>query len=75
MINDCAYVGTTLLRYLPETLEKQHIMRSRSFWDKTFGLALNIYRLYAQSLRIFGYKGFYILFLIALEVRCVLNPP
>ena len=42
MINDCAFVGATLLRYLPEDLEKQHIMRSRSFLDKTFGIALKI---------------------------------
>lgn len=42
MINDCAFVGATLLKYLPEDLEKQHIIRSRSFWDKTFGIALKI---------------------------------
>ena len=42
MINDCAFVGTTLLKYLPEELEKQHITRSRSFWDKTFGIGLKI---------------------------------
>jgi len=42
MINDCAFVGSTLLRYLPDTLEKQHIIRSRDFWNKTFGLAIRI---------------------------------
>ena len=42
MVNDCAFVGSTLLRYLPDTFEKQHIIRSRDFWNKTFGLALRI---------------------------------
>jgi len=42
MINDCAFVGSTLLRYLPDTLEKQHIIRSRDFWNKTLGLAIRI---------------------------------
>lgn len=44
MINDAAFVGETLLKYLPNELEKQHIKRSRSFWDKTFGIALKIMR-------------------------------
>ena len=44
MINDCAFVGETLLKYMPVELEKQHIKRSRGFWDKTFGIALNILR-------------------------------
>ncbi len=42
MINDCAFVGETLLKYLPNDLEKQHIKRTRKFFDKTFGLAYNI---------------------------------
>lgn len=42
MINDCAFVGTTLLKYLPQKLEKQHITRNRSFWNKTFVLILKI---------------------------------
>ena len=42
MINDCAFVGETLLKYLPPKLEKQHIQRGRNFWNKTFGLAFNI---------------------------------
>ena len=42
MINDCAFVGETLLKYMPPELEKQHIKRSRSFWSKTFGLAFKI---------------------------------
>jgi glycosyltransferase involved in cell wall biosynthesis len=44
MINDCAFVGETLLKYMPTELEKQHIKRSRSFWNKTLGLALKILR-------------------------------
>lgn len=44
MINDAAFVGETLLKYMPADLENQHIKRSRSFWDKTFGLALKILR-------------------------------
>ena len=42
MINDCAYVGETLLRYMPKDLEKHHIKRNRNLWNKTFGLALKI---------------------------------
>jgi len=44
MINDAAFVGETLLKYMPTELEKQHIKRSRGFWDKTFGIALKILR-------------------------------
>jgi len=44
MINDCAFVGETLLKYLSESIERQHIKRSRSFWSKTLGLAYNILR-------------------------------
>jgi glycosyltransferase involved in cell wall biosynthesis len=44
MVNDAAFVGETLLKYMPAALEKQHIKRSRSFWNKTFGLALKILR-------------------------------
>jgi glycosyltransferase involved in cell wall biosynthesis len=44
MVNDCAFVGETLLKYMPPELEKQHIKRSRSFWSKTFGLAFKILR-------------------------------
>ena len=42
MINDCAFVGETLLKYMPNAIEKQHIKRSRGFWSKTFGLAYKI---------------------------------
>jgi glycosyltransferase involved in cell wall biosynthesis len=44
MINDCAFVGETLLKYMPSDIEKQHIKRSRSLWSKTIGLAYNILR-------------------------------
>ena len=44
MVNDCAFVGETLLKYMPPELEKQHIKRSRSFLSKTFGLAFKILR-------------------------------
>jgi glycosyltransferase involved in cell wall biosynthesis len=44
MINDCAFVGETLLKYMSPDLEKQHIKRSRRFWSKTLGLASKILR-------------------------------
>ena len=44
MINDCAFVGETLLKYLPRDIERQHIKRSRGFWSKTFGLACKVLR-------------------------------
>jgi len=42
MINDCAYVGQTILKYLPSDIEKQYITRTRSLWDKTLGLTYKI---------------------------------
>jgi glycosyltransferase involved in cell wall biosynthesis len=44
MVNDCAYVGETILKYLPENIEKTHIKRSRGLWSKTFGIAYKIWR-------------------------------
>lgn len=44
MINDAAFVGETLLKYMPAELEKKQIKRSRSLWDKTFGIAIKILR-------------------------------
>ncbi|MEM3698131.1 MAG: glycosyltransferase [Candidatus Bathyarchaeia archaeon] len=44
MINDCAFVGETLLKYMPSDVEKQHIKRSRGFWSKTFDIAYKILR-------------------------------
>ena len=44
MINDCAYVGETLLKYFPTDVEKQHIKRTRGLWNKTFGISYKILR-------------------------------
>jgi glycosyltransferase involved in cell wall biosynthesis len=44
MINDCAFVGETLLKYMPPDMETQHIKHSRCFWSKTFDLAYKILR-------------------------------
>jgi glycosyltransferase involved in cell wall biosynthesis len=44
MINDCAFVGETILKYLPEKVGRTHITRSRCLWSKTLGLAVNILR-------------------------------
>jgi len=44
MINDAAFVGETLLKYMPAELEKQQIKRTRGFWDKTLGIAFKILR-------------------------------
>lgn len=42
MINDCAYVGETILKYLSPEIDKQHVKRTRGIWSKTFGLAYRI---------------------------------
>jgi glycosyltransferase involved in cell wall biosynthesis len=44
MINDCAYVGETLLKYMPPNLERQHIKRTRGLWSKTLGITYKIVR-------------------------------
>ncbi len=44
MINDCAFVGTTLVKYLPSTVDAVHLKRSRGLWDKTLGIAWRISR-------------------------------
>ena len=44
MVNDCAFVGETLLKNMPPNVEKQHIKRTRGFWSKTFGLTYKILR-------------------------------
>jgi glycosyltransferase involved in cell wall biosynthesis len=44
MINDCASVGETLLKYMSKTVEKEHIKLTRGLWSKTFGIALKILR-------------------------------
>ena len=42
MVNDCAFVGENLLKYLPPEVEKRHVKRTRGLWSKTFGLFFNI---------------------------------
>jgi len=44
MVNDCAYVGETLIKYLPEDFTVLHLKRSRRFFDKTFRIAWKILR-------------------------------
>jgi glycosyltransferase involved in cell wall biosynthesis len=44
MINDCASVAETLLKYLPSDMEKQLIKRTRGSWNKTLGIAYKILR-------------------------------
>jgi len=44
MVNDCAHVGETLIKYLPEDFSVLHLKRSRRFFDKTFGIAWRIFR-------------------------------
>jgi glycosyltransferase involved in cell wall biosynthesis len=44
MINDCAYVGETLLKHFPHDIETLHLKRSRGLWDKTFGLSWKVFR-------------------------------
>lgn len=42
MVNDCAYVGETILKNLPKTIEATHIKRTRGLWSKTFGITYKI---------------------------------
>ncbi len=44
MINDCAFVGETLLKYLPLDFERSHIKRTRGGWSKTFGIFFDVLR-------------------------------
>ncbi|MCD6194315.1 MAG: glycosyltransferase [Candidatus Aminicenantes bacterium] len=44
MVNDCAHVGETLIKYLPEEFKVLHLKRSRRFFDKTFRIAWRILR-------------------------------
>jgi len=44
MVNDCAYVGETLVKYFPADVEAVHLKRSRGFWDKTFRIAWRVLR-------------------------------
>lgn len=42
MINDCAFVGEVLLKYMPQDIQRQHIKRTRDLWSKTFGISYKI---------------------------------
>lgn len=44
MVNDCAFVGETLIKYLPEDFSVLHLKRSRRFFDKTLGIGWRIFR-------------------------------
>jgi len=44
MINDCSFVGETILKFMPPNIQKCHIKRSRRLWDKTIGLVFKILR-------------------------------
>jgi glycosyltransferase involved in cell wall biosynthesis len=44
MVNDCAYVAETLMKYLPEQVEAKFIKRTRGLWSKTLGLFWKIAR-------------------------------
>lgn len=48
MINDCAYVGETLVKNFPVDVKAVRIKRSRGIWDKTFGIAWKILRVNAD---------------------------
>lgn len=44
MINDCAFVGETLIKYLPSHIDAVHLKRTRKFLDKTVKIAWKILR-------------------------------
>ncbi|MBN2261218.1 MAG: glycosyltransferase family 4 protein [Clostridiales bacterium] len=44
MVNDCSFVGETLLKNLPKEIDSIHLKRSRNFFDKTFKIAWKILR-------------------------------
>ena len=44
MINDCAFVGETLIKYLPSYIDVVHLKRTRKFFDKTVKIAWKILR-------------------------------
>jgi hypothetical protein len=48
MINDCAYVGETLIKHFPKDVSIRHIKRTRGLWSKTFGIACKIANTYAD---------------------------
>lgn len=44
MVNDCAFVGETLVKYLPKDFRVCYLKRSRSFLNKTIGIAWRIFK-------------------------------
>jgi glycosyltransferase involved in cell wall biosynthesis len=42
MINDCAFVGETLIKYLPSHIDAVHLKRTRKFLDKTVKIAWKV---------------------------------
>lgn len=42
MINDCAFVGENIAKFLPFNFEVERILRTRSFWSKTISLLWKI---------------------------------
>ena len=43
MVNDCAFVGETLIKYFPPSVQTKYLKRSRGFFSKTFAIAWKIY--------------------------------
>lgn len=56
MINDCAFVGETLLKYLPADFDKIHVKRTRGFLSKTLGIGFRVLRTKADV-----YHAYYLL--------------
>ena len=42
MVNDCSFVGETLIKYLPKNIHVTHLKRSRNLFDKTLKIAWRI---------------------------------
>jgi glycosyltransferase involved in cell wall biosynthesis len=53
MVNDCAFVGETLLKYLPANIEREHIKRGRGLWSKTFGITYKVLRAKADVYHVY----------------------
>jgi glycosyltransferase involved in cell wall biosynthesis len=44
MVNDCAYVGETLIKYLPSEINVIHLKRTRGYLDKTLRIFWKVFR-------------------------------
>lgn len=44
MVNDCSFIGETLLEFLPKDYDKIHIKRKRKLLDKTLKIAWKIFQ-------------------------------